>query len=85
MSRKAFLTWATLLILLAITAASSRFDLGLTNIWINLIVAAAKAGLVLLIFMHLSERVVLTRLAVACVGLWIAILYTLTLMDYITR
>lgn len=84
-SRKILLTWAALLALLAITAASSRFDLGAANVWINLGIAVAKAGLILLVFMHLSDRAVLARLAVGCAGLWLAILYTLTLVDYASR
>ena len=84
-NRKAVLTWTILLVFLAITAASSRFDLGFANVSINLAIAAAKAGLVLVIFMHLSHRVILTRLVVACAGLWLAILYSLTLIDYASR
>ncbi len=42
-----------LLILTVITVAASRIDLGFLNIWVALGIAALKASLVCLFFMHL--------------------------------
>jgi cytochrome c oxidase subunit IV len=47
---------AVLLGLLALTAATillSRVDVGALNIWVTLLIAAAKSSLVLMFFMHL--------------------------------
>ena len=77
--------WLSLLVLLAITAVSSRVDLGGFNVAINLAVAGAKSLLILTVYMRLSQSAALPRLAVACMGLWLAILYGLTMSDYATR
>ncbi len=47
----------------------------------NLAIAAAKAGIIAIVFMHLFETEPLPRLAVAAAGLWLAILFGLTLAD----
>ena len=79
------LTWIALLVLLSITAGSSQIDLGWANLTINLAVAAAKALLIMLFFMQLSEGSTLTRLAAGAMVLWLGILYVLSLADYATR
>ena len=45
-----------LLILTGLTVAASRIDVAAANIWITLMIAAAKASLVLLFFMHLKDE-----------------------------
>lgn len=45
-----------LLALTGVTVAASRIDAAAANIWITLIIAAAKASLVLLFFMHLKDE-----------------------------
>ena len=42
-----------LLTLTAVTIGVSRIDLGVLNIWAAILIAACKAGFVLLFFMHL--------------------------------
>lgn len=85
MMRRYLLAWAALIILLIATAASSRFDLGWGNVTLNLAIAIAKALLILFIFMGLKSAAALPRLAFGAAALWLAIMYGLILVDYVTR
>jgi len=84
-TRAAVLTWFALLLLLALTAGTSRFDLGWGNVTINLIVAVAKALLILVVFMQLKANAIVLRLAAAAIVLWLGIMYVLTFADYASR
>jgi cytochrome c oxidase subunit 4 len=77
--RKLALAYAALLLLLALTVGSSFADLGGLNSGLNLVIATAKAMIVAVLFMHLATAGTLPRLAVAAAGLWLAILFGLTL------
>ncbi|MGN6763959.1 MAG: cytochrome C oxidase subunit IV family protein [Rhizobiaceae bacterium] len=77
--KKIALAYFGLLLLLALTVGSSRIDLGGFNVAINLVIAAGKAAVIALLFMHLLTGSMLTRLAVAVAGLWLIILFGLTL------
>jgi cytochrome c oxidase subunit 4 len=77
--RKLALAFFGLMALLALTVGSSFIDLGGFNVALNLAIAAAKAGIIAILFMHLAETEPLSRLAVAAAGLWLAILFGLTL------
>lgn len=79
--RKLALAYLALIALLALTVASSFIDLGGFNSALNLAIAAAKAGIIAFVFMHLAATEPLPRLAVAAAGLWLAILFGLTLAD----
>jgi cytochrome c oxidase subunit 4 len=76
--RKLTFGYLGLLVLLALTVGSSLFDLGGFNVALNMAIAAAKAGLIAMLFMHLTAT--LPRLAVAAAGLWLIILFGLTLI-----
>ncbi|MGN6769546.1 MAG: cytochrome C oxidase subunit IV family protein [Rhizobiaceae bacterium] len=78
--KKIALAYLGLLLLLALTVGSSRIDLGGFNVAINLVIAAGKAAVIALLFMHLLTDSMLTRLAVAVAGLWLIILFGLTLV-----
>jgi cytochrome c oxidase subunit 4 len=77
--RKLAVAYAALLLLLALTVGSSFIDLGGFNSGLNLAIAAAKAAIIAVLFMHLAAAGTLPRLAVAAAGLWLAILFGLTL------
>ncbi len=79
------LVWLALLALLAATAASSFVPLGGWNSALNLAIAAVKALLVALFFMHLSSAGALLRLAAVAALLWLALLFGLSWTDYGTR
>jgi len=78
--RRLALAYIGLLALLALTVASSFVDLGGFNAALNLAIAAAKAGVIAVLFMHLAETEPLPRRALAAAGLWLAILFGLTLV-----
>jgi cytochrome c oxidase subunit 4 len=80
-----FGVWAALMVLLVSTVGSSFVPLGGWNTAINLVIAALKALLVAVFFMHLRDSSPLVRL-VALVGVvWLCILVGLSLTDVIAR
>ena len=83
--RAAILTYLGLMTLLAITVASTFVPLGAGNSLVNLAVAVAKAALVGAVFMHLRRSGMLVSLAVVVLLFWIAMMYGMTLNDYLTR
>jgi cytochrome c oxidase subunit IV len=85
-SRKTyFLIYAVLIVLTASTTGMAYVDLGAFNVYVALTIAAIKATLVVLFFMHVREGSGMTRVYVAAGFFWFAILLLLTLTDYISR
>ncbi|WP_137929661.1 cytochrome C oxidase subunit IV family protein [Mesorhizobium comanense] len=78
--RKLTFAFPGLMILLALTVGSSFLDLGGLNSALNLAIAAGKAAIIAALFMHLGGAGLLPRLAVAATGLWLVILFGLTLL-----
>jgi cytochrome c oxidase subunit 4 len=77
--------WAALVTLLALSMATTLVDLGAWNRVLNVGIAVAKALLVLAFFMHLRHASRRVR-GFAVLGFaFLAILYLLTLTDYLTR
>jgi cytochrome c oxidase subunit IV len=76
---------AALLALLALSAGGALLKLGTFNTVLALGVSAAKTFLVMAIFMHESEARRLTRIAAALGFVWLAILISLALTDFMTR
>jgi cytochrome c oxidase subunit 4 len=83
--RKPSLIWLALLLLLGLTVGSAYIPLGALNGAINYGVAVAKAGLVLVFFMHLDRSRALVRLAALTGLLWLTFLFSLSFGDYLTR
>jgi cytochrome c oxidase subunit 4 len=80
-----YIVFVALLLLLALTVEAARHDLGRWNFVVATSIAAVKAVLIMLYFMHVLHSVQITKLVV-CVGFfWLAILFTLSLADYWTR
>jgi len=77
--------FATLLALTGATTALAYIDLGVFNPIVALSIAAAKALLVALFFMHLVHTKHRTQLVAGAGILWLLILITLTLSDVLTR
>jgi cytochrome c oxidase subunit 4 len=78
-------SYLALLALLAATAWASRLSTPWLSVTLSLGIAALKAGVILLFFMHLryrSLRVVTVALAST---LWLLFLFGITLADYLTR
>ena len=78
--------WAALLCLTVITAAVAFVDLGPFNTVVALVIASAKALLVVLFFMHVKyTREKMTKVVFVAAIFWLLILLTLCLADYTTR
>jgi len=77
--------WAALTLLLGTTFGLAFAPLGWGNPVVALAIATIKASLVLFFFMKLARAPALLRLT-ACVGLfWMAVSFTLTFSDFLTR
>lgn len=84
-ARPYVLVLAALLVLTATTTGVAFIDLGAWSMPVALLLAAAKASLVALFFMHLRDGPRL-HVAVAVSSLfWLGIMLALTLNDYLTR
>jgi cytochrome c oxidase subunit 4 len=77
--------WIALMLLLAATTALAFVPLGSANLFISLGIAAAKALLVLLLFMELKASGALVRAFAAAGFFWLLIMIALTTADYTHR
>lgn len=80
-ARLLILVWAILLALTVATVAATRVDLGGLNLWVAMLIATAKAGLVALYFMHLRYEKPLLGIVFACAILFVMLFVSITLMD----
>jgi len=74
-----------LVALLAITVAVSYAQFGRLNAVVALAIAAIKATLIVLFFMHLRSSAKLIWIVTAASVVWLAIMFALTVSDYETR
>ncbi len=79
------LVFLTLLVFTLGTTLVAFRDLGPMNTVVALAIAVTKTLLVILFFMHVRYSSHMTRIVVVAGFLWLAILLTLTLSDYLTR
>jgi cytochrome c oxidase subunit IV len=77
--------FAVLMVMTLITVWVSSIDLGALNTVVALGIAAFKATLVVLFFMHVKYSTRLTKLVAIGGVYWLGILLALTLSDYLTR
>jgi cytochrome c oxidase subunit 4 len=77
--------WMALMLLLALTTALAFVPFGTANLFISLVIAAAKALLVLMVFMELKASSSLIRAAAAAGFFWLMIMIALTSADYTHR
>ena len=80
-----FAIFGTLMVLTALTVFVATIDLGELNTVVALAIAGTKATLVVLFFMHLRHTRPLTQIAVASGLLWLVILLSGVITDYISR
>lgn len=89
MTRTSELTYyavgGVLLVLTLATYLIAMVDLGIGNLIAALVIAAAKASLIVLYFMHARSGRALTWLVIIAGLFWIGILFSLTLSDYLSR
>lgn len=76
---------AILLVLTMITVRVAFMNLGVLNNIAALTIAVIKMVLVILYFMHLRHSSRLTWLVVAAGFVWLGILISLTMNDYVSR
>lgn len=77
--------FATLIVLTFVTAGVAFIDLKAFNTVVALTIAVVKATLVVLFFMHVKYSTRLTWVVAASGFIWMAILFSLTLSDYLSR
>lgn len=80
-----YLIGGAILCLTLATYLLAMLDLGVWNLIIALVIAAMKASLIILYFMHArySERLIWVVIGLGL--LWMGILFSLTLSDYLLR
>jgi cytochrome c oxidase subunit 4 len=77
--------YIALMVLLALTVIAAAFPIPSLSLLIALAIAGAKAALVILFFMHVRYSAPVTRVFVAAGFVWLSILFTLTLLECMTR
>jgi cytochrome c oxidase subunit 4 len=80
-----FAVFVVLLILTLGTYEAAKLNLGRWNAPVGLAIAAVKAALVILYFMHVRYSSWLIRVVVVAGLFWFGILFLLTMNDYVTR
>lgn len=83
--RMYYTIYASLLGLLALTVLTAYIDLGAWSIVLALMIAALKAVLVVLYFMHVRFANRLTWIFVGGGFVWLLIMLILTMSDYVSR
>ena len=74
-----------LMVFTAVTVAVAFVDVGILNFPIALAIAITKATLVVLFFMHVKYSSRLTKMFVGMAFFFLAILFGLTMTDYLSR
>lgn len=77
--------FAALMVGTVITVAVAFVDLGALNNVVMLSIAVAKATLVVLYFMHVRWSTRLTWVVVVSGFFWLLIMFSFTMMDYLSR
>jgi cytochrome c oxidase subunit 4 len=77
--------YVALMVLLVATVGAAYIDLGWFNFTLTMLIAALKAVMILLIFMHVRYSDRLTWVFSSAAFLWLAILIAMSLNDYFTR
>lgn len=73
------------MVLLALTTGASFLSLGPWNAVIALAIGAAKATLIVAVFMEVAYRRGMTRVLVGTGLFWLGVMVVLTFSDYLTR
>jgi cytochrome c oxidase subunit 4 len=80
-----FTVFAILMVGTAVTVLVAFYDLGPLNNVMMLTIACVKAMFVILYFMHVRWSSRLTWLVVASGFVWLLIMFTFTMTDYLSR
>ena len=79
------IVWAALMALLTLTIVCAYLPLGPFNTPIGVVIAFAKAGLVVAFFMGLAKPSPLPRLAALAGVVWLFVMFALTFADVLWR
>ncbi|HTH80573.1 MAG TPA: cytochrome C oxidase subunit IV family protein [Ramlibacter sp.] len=82
---RVLVAWVALIVLMLTSLASSYLPLGPWNLVAGLVIAAIKSLIVLAIFMGLRRAPALLRIAAAIGFAMLALLFSLSGVDYATR
>lgn len=82
---RAVAAFAGALVLFGAMVGSAHLGLGALATPVILTLAAGQAALVLWIFMHLRRSTTLIRLAAIAMPVWLALLFALSFLDWLTR
>lgn len=77
--------YVALIVLLLLTVGGAHLSLGRFALFVALAIAVAKALLVIIYFMHIRYSSKVTWIFAGAGFLWLAIFFTLTFGDYLTR
>ncbi len=77
--------FATLIVLTIVTVAVAQVNLGRLNTLIAMLIATAKALVVMIWFMHMNHESTLNRIVFGTAFIFALIFYGLTFMDVDTR
>jgi cytochrome c oxidase subunit 4 len=80
-----YVIFGSLMILTLVTVGVAFIDLRFMNTVVALTIAVLKATLVVLFFMHVKYSTRLTWVVAASGLVWLAIMFALTLSDYLSR
>jgi cytochrome c oxidase subunit 4 len=83
--RRSLLVWAMLMLLVLLTLGLAYLPLGRFNMPLAMLIAAAKALLIGIVFMELRLAKSFIRLAAGAAFLWIAVMFALTFSDLASR
>lgn len=83
--RAYLLTFGVLVALLGAAVGAAYLPLGRMHLTVTLIIAAVKALIIMMIFMHLRFSSRLTWAFAMGAFVWLALMMTLTLSDYLSR
>lgn len=84
-ARSYVVAFAALVVLTVLTFGVSRLDLGAANVPLALAIAATKSLVVAWVFMHLADHGGTAKLIAVTSVLFVAILATVVVTDYLTR
>jgi cytochrome c oxidase subunit 4 len=80
-----FVIFAILAALLVVTVAAAEVHLGYLNTPVAMLIALAKAALIVMVFMHVRYASPLVQVFSAGGFVWLVILFVLTFSDILTR
>lgn len=80
-----FSIFLALMVGTAVTVYVAFQDLGILNNLVMLGIAVTKATLVVMFFMHARHSSQLTKMTILASVVWLLILFTFILQDYLTR